>query len=87
MEEAAKDLEAELAKLRAIVSAGKSLSEYLMDDDGEWRDFEAHLAECLGCHDCLQALQRTVSICRRTGGQPVPSALSERLAHCFPDPT
>lgn len=43
-EEAAKDLEAELAKLRAIVSAGKSLSEYLMDDDDEWRDFEAHLA-------------------------------------------
>lgn len=42
--DAAKDLEAELAKLRAVVSAGKSLSEYLMDDDGEWRDFEAHLA-------------------------------------------
>lgn len=43
-EDAAKDLEAELAKLRTLVSAGKSLSEYLMDDDGEWRDFESHLA-------------------------------------------
>jgi anti-sigma factor RsiW len=64
------------------------LSDYIDGDmePDQRPDFEAHLAECLGCHDCLQALQRTISICRRTGGQPVPAALSERLAHCFPDP-
>jgi hypothetical protein len=43
-EGAAKEIEAELAKLRLLATAGKSLSEYLMDDDGEWRDFEEHLA-------------------------------------------
>ena len=64
------------------------LSDYIDGDmePAQRADFEAHLAECLGCHSCLQALQRTVAICRRTGGQPVPAALSARLAHSLFDP-
>lgn len=41
---AAKELKDELSRLRALADAGKSVAEYLMDDDGEWRDFEGHLA-------------------------------------------
>lgn len=43
-EDAAKELKDELLKLRAMAAAGKSVAEYLMDDDSEWRDLEAHLA-------------------------------------------
>lgn len=42
--DAARDLEAELTRLRNLAAAGKSISEYLMEDDDEWRDFEGHLA-------------------------------------------
>jgi FtsZ-binding cell division protein ZapB len=43
-EEAAKSIKDELTRLRALATAGRSVAEYLMDDDAEWRDFESHLA-------------------------------------------
>jgi anti-sigma factor RsiW len=57
------------------------LSDYI---DGEMaaperHEFEAHLFGCLGCHCCLQALRRTISLCRHTARQPVPAGVSARL--------
>ena len=43
-EEAARAIKDELTRLRSLAAAGKSVAEYLMDDDAEWRDFETHLA-------------------------------------------
>jgi anti-sigma factor RsiW len=57
------------------------LSDYI---DGEMaaperREFEAHVAECRGCDSCLQALRRTIALCRHTARQPIPAVVSERL--------
>jgi anti-sigma factor RsiW len=57
------------------------LSDYIDGDMDAFarRTFEAHLADCLGCHSCVQALRRTIALCKHTARQPVPAPLSERL--------
>jgi len=59
------------------------LSDYI---DGEMAEperceFETHLCECLRCHSCLQALQRTVALCKHAARRPVPPVLSARLCN------
>jgi anti-sigma factor RsiW len=48
-------------------------------DEGERREIDAHITECLACFSCLQSLKQTIALCKQTGVQPVPAVFSQKL--------
>jgi anti-sigma factor RsiW len=57
------------------------LSEYIDRemDEGQRREIEDHVSNCVACFACLQSLRLTIALCRRAGRQPVPEVFSHKL--------
>lgn len=69
----------------------EKISEYLDGELGpeECRQIERHLDDCPECRNCLQALRKTIELCRRSAQNEVPQEmrmrLRSKLKECFND--
>jgi anti-sigma factor RsiW len=63
------------------------LSDYIDREmgEGELREIDAHITECLACLSCLQSLKQTIALCKQTGEQPVPAVFSRKLQSLVQD--
>jgi anti-sigma factor RsiW len=63
------------------------LSEYLDGelDDALCREMEAHFRECPECRQCVEAMKKTIQLCKEATTEPVPAEARERLRSMLRD--
>ena len=67
----------------------EKISEYLDGELGhdECRQIERHLNDCPECRDCVDALKKTIALCRKSAREKIPEDMRKRirsrLRDCF----